>query len=48
MHAVILARLAGNKDFERIVAKHQMDMQLAPDVAHPFNRFVEYLETHSD
>jgi hypothetical protein len=43
MHSVILARLAGNKDFERVVAKHQTDMDLAPEVAHPFNRLVEYL-----
>lgn len=45
MHAVILARLAGNKDFERIVAKHRTGMQLAPEVDHPFNRLVEYLRT---
>jgi hypothetical protein len=45
MHAVILACLAGNKDFERMVAKHRTDMQLAPEVAHPFNRLVEYLKT---
>jgi hypothetical protein len=45
MHAVILACLAGNKDFERVVAKHQTDMELAPEVTHPFNRLVEYLKT---
>jgi hypothetical protein len=45
MHAVILAHLAGHKDFERIVAKHRTDMQLANEVAHPFNRLVEYLTT---
>lgn len=45
MHSVILAHLSGNKDFERIVAKHQTDMQLAPEVAHPFNRLVDYLKT---
>ncbi len=45
MHAVILARLVENKDFERIIARHRTDMQLAPEVAHPFNRLVEYLMT---
>ncbi len=45
MHAVILAHLAGNKDFDRLVAKHRTDMQLAPEVAHAFNRLVEYLKT---
>jgi len=45
MHAVILARLAGNKDFELIVGKHRTDMQLAPEIANPFNRLVEYLKT---
>jgi hypothetical protein len=45
MHAVILARLAGNKDFERLVVKHRTDMQLAAEVPHPFNRLVEYLKS---
>jgi hypothetical protein len=45
MHAVILARLAGNKDFERVVDKHRTDMQLPREAAHPFNRLVEYLRT---
>lgn len=43
MHAVILARLAGNPDCERLVIKLRNDMQLAADVAHPFNQLVEYL-----
>lgn len=45
MSSIILARLAGNKDYERLVAKHRTDMQLAPELAHPFNRLVEYLKT---
>lgn len=45
MHAAILAHLAGNKDFERIVVKRRTEMQLAPETAHPFNRLVEYLKT---
>jgi hypothetical protein len=44
MHAVILAHLAGNKDFERVVAKHQTDMRLDPETPHVFNRLVEYLK----
>jgi hypothetical protein len=44
MHAVILARLAGNKVFEAVVAKHQAGLQLPPEVNHPFNRLVEYLK----
>jgi hypothetical protein len=44
MHAVILAHLAGNNEFDRLVAKHRTDMQLTPDVVHPFNRLVEYLK----
>lgn len=46
MHSVILARMAENKDFECIVAKHRTDLQLAPEIAHSFNRLVEYLKTH--
>jgi hypothetical protein len=45
MHAVILARLAGNGDFERVVAQHQTDMQLTPEMTHPFNRLFKYLKT---
>ena len=45
MTAVILARLAGNKDYERIVAKRRSKMQLAPEAPHQFNRLVEYLNT---
>jgi hypothetical protein len=40
MHAVILARLAENTDFEGVVAKQQAELELNPDVAHPFNRLV--------
>ena len=45
MHSVILAHLAGNKDFERIVIKHRTDMGLTPEVDHPFNRLVNHLQT---
>jgi hypothetical protein len=45
MHSVILAKLAGNKDFDRLVVKHQTEMELAPEADHPFNRLVEYLQT---
>jgi hypothetical protein len=45
MHAVILAHLAGNKEFDRVVTKHRTDMKLAQDAAHAFNRLVEYLKT---
>jgi hypothetical protein len=44
MHAIILAHLAGNTDFDHIVAKHRSAMQLEPEVPHPFNRLVEYLK----
>jgi hypothetical protein len=43
MHAIILARLAGNKGFEKLVSKHQAEMQLAPGAQHPFNHLVDYL-----
>ncbi len=46
MHSVILARLAENSNFDFVVSKHQTEMQLAPDVAHPFNQLVEFLKTH--
>jgi hypothetical protein len=46
MHAVILAHMAGNTDFDHLVTKLRNDMQLAPDVPHAFNRLVEYLKTH--
>lgn len=45
MHAVIVAHLAGNTDFDRLVAKHRTDMQLSPGVPHPFNGLVEFLKT---
>jgi len=48
MHSIILAYLAKNGDFDRLVAKHRSDMQLAPDVVHPFNHLVEYLRTNSE
>ena len=46
MHSIILAHLAGNKDFDRLVVENRTDMQLAPGVAHPFNSLVEYLKRH--
>jgi hypothetical protein len=46
MHSVILAHLARSEDFDRLVAKHRTDMQLAPGVSHAFNRLVESLGTH--
>jgi len=46
MHSVILAHLAGDTDFDRLVARHRNDMQLAPELDHPFNHLVEYLKTH--
>jgi hypothetical protein len=46
MHAVILAHMAGNTDFDSLVTKLHNDMQLAPDVPHAFNRLIEYLKTH--
>lgn len=44
MHAVILAHLAGNKNYESIVAKHRDEMQLAQGASHPFNHLVDYLK----
>jgi hypothetical protein len=44
MHSVILAHLASNNDFDRIVSEHQTDMQLPPEESHPFNALVEYLK----
>lgn len=46
MHSIIVARVAGSEDFDRLVVKHRAEMQLAPGVAHPFNDLVRYLETH--
>lgn len=46
MHAVILAHLAGNADFERLVVQRRNDMQLSPEMAHPFNELVQYLKAH--
>lgn len=43
MHSVILAALAGNSDFDRLVEKHRSDMQLTPETAHPFNALVRHL-----
>ena len=45
VHSVILAHLARNPDFERVVAKHRTEMQLGADVDHPLNRVVSYLKT---
>ena len=47
MHAVILAHLAGNADFESLVVKYRNEMQLASETAHPFNQVVQYLKAHS-
>jgi len=46
MVSVILAHLAQNADFERLVTKHRTDMQISSDTDHPFNRLVEYLTRH--
>ena len=48
MHSIILAHLAGNKDFDDLVAKHRSTMQLSPETDHPFNKMVEYLKIHSE
>ena len=42
-HAVILAHLADNPDFEGIIAKHRAKMQLPESADNPFNRLVTYL-----
>lgn len=44
VNSIILAHLAGNPDFERLVAKHRSEMHLGADVDHPFNRVVAYLK----
>ena len=46
MHAVILAHMAGNTDFDHLVTNLRNDMQLAPAVPHAFNRLVEYLKAN--
>jgi len=46
MHAIILAYLAENADFDKIVAKQRDKMELAADVPHPFNSLIDYLKTH--
>jgi hypothetical protein len=43
MHAVLLARLAQNLNFEQIILKHRNAMQLPADATHPFNNLVNYL-----
>jgi hypothetical protein len=45
MHAIILAHLAKNPDYDRIVAKYRTEWKLAPDADHRFNHLAEYLKT---
>jgi hypothetical protein len=45
MHAIILARVAGNPDFDGLVDEIRRRMGLSPEVDHVFNRLVKYLKT---
>lgn len=46
MHAVILAHLAENPDFEQIVSRFQQELNLPGNSDHEFNRLVQYLRYH--
>ncbi|MBI2804655.1 MAG: hypothetical protein HYX68_06685 [Planctomycetes bacterium] len=44
MTSIILAHLAGNPDYDRLVARHRADLNLPPEMDYPFNHLVEYLD----
>jgi hypothetical protein len=46
VHSIILAHLAGNPDFDRLIAKHRSELQLPAEAEHPFNRAVSYLKSN--